>query len=273
VCRSLDLEAVELDTGDCAKRPAAIVAGCLPAGARTVPADLVATFDRTDGAATLLLLAEEPLVRPVVTLNDGRIVIVACSASSTRLRSVLRMVAPDGDVKSLWRAQLSPFAWSAHARPARCSNDLGGVFAVVPFRSDAASFELSPLPGLATEDGIRRLAAHLDRDAGAVCLAPESREWIVYWPRVDRQAWLHSSVRLPHVTDLRSQAARAPGHVMRFPAHPGDVVLLLSHPMGVPPHGDPRGNGLDIASMLTEGGPYAVDRVEGAGGGLVVEVR
>jgi hypothetical protein len=250
VCRSLDLEAVEHGA-------ATVIAGCLPAGARAIPSDLVTTFDRMEGSPTLVLLAEEPLVRPVVTLQEGRVVIVASSASSTHLKSVLRMVAPEEDSRSLWRSQLTSFAWSAHARPARCSNDAGGVFAVVPFRSDFA-FDFPPTSS--TEEGVIALASQLDREAGIVCLAPAVREWIVYWPRVDRQAWLHSSVRLPHITDLRSQASRAPGNVMRFPAYPGDVALLLSHPIDV-----------DVTATLGEGGPSAVDRIEA--GGLVVEVR
>jgi hypothetical protein len=255
VCRSLALEAVEHGA-------ATVIAGCLPAGARTIPSDLVATFDRMTGSPTLVLLAEEPLVRPVVTLQEGRVVIVASSASSTHLRSVLRMVAPEEDSGSLWRSQLTAFAWTAHARPARCANEGGGVFAIVPFRSDfefdLPDFDFAPTSSV--EKGVIALANQLDRDAGVVCLAPATSEWIVYWPRVDRQAWLHSSVRLPHITDLRSHASRAPGNVMRFPAHPGDVALLLSHPVTD-----------DITSTLGEGGPSAVDRIEA--GGLVVEVR
>jgi hypothetical protein len=265
LCRSLHFEALELRAGEAVHHAATVVAGSLPAGARTIPRDLLEALDRAQSNATILLLASEQLVRPVVTLQEGRIVVIASSTSSARLRGILQMVTPDDPAPSLWRPLLSAFAWSAHARPVTCSNNDAGIHAVVPFSGHAPHVEtMALLLGTRDLDGVRAIAARHAREAGLVCMARSAREWCIHWPRVDRQAWLYSNVRLPHVMDLRSAAANAEGNLLCFPAHPGDVAVLLSHPIHA---------ASELPLALAEGGPAVIERVDGTTGGLVVEVR
>ena len=268
LCASLDLEALDPSDGDVARREATVVIGSLPAGARIIPPDLLEALSLARTNATVLLLASEPLVRPVVTLEHGRVVVVGSSASSARLRGILQMVAPGEEARTLWRPALSSFAWSAHTRPVCCSNDASGFVAVVPFGSEPPPPEavLAAQTAAANQD-VEALAVHLRRDAGLVwttASAGATPEWGVYWPRVDRQAWLHSSVRLPNVIDVRAAAAHAAGHLVRFAAHSGDVCLLLSHPVH---------RSSELALALAEGGPAVIERLEGTAFGLVVEVR
>jgi hypothetical protein len=262
LCESLELEVY--DAGHASHSRAAVVVGTLPAGARAIPREVVDALSRAKSDATLLLLASEPLVRPAVTLEQGRVVVVGSSASSTRIRGILQMVASDEPTRTLWRPALSTFAWSAHARPVRCSNDAGGLFALVPFGQDAPDEVSAEVRSAIASSDIDSVASRLQREAGLICMMPSTSEWGVYWPRVDRQAWLHSDGRLPNVMDLRQAAAHAERHFVRFAARPGDVALLLC---------DPLHRSSEVALALADGGPAVLDRLEGSALGLVVEVR
>ena len=92
-----------------------------------------------------------------------------------------------------------------------------------------------------------------------------TREWLIYWPREDRPASIHSHARLPNLVNLASAAARAKDHLVRFPAHSGDVTVALS-------------------ASLADGGTTRLQMEEGAGavlehviadsvGGLIAELR
>lgn len=259
-----------------ASRPILIV-GALGRGERQIPAPLLEVANQ-QGAA-LLLLSDDPLVRPVVATHGGRVTLVARSVSHARLRGTIRMLlARHGGFA---REQLDHHVWTAAfgeaaQPPVLLQEPSGAVTAVFPFDpgwsgAEPLSVEAHQLAtaGKHLDDEERqiRLRELFGSVAGMVHLSRDTREWTLYWPSSLHTVLLCSVQRLPAVCDL---AAHADAQVLHLAASPGDVVIGLASPATLLRRGLAAGDG--GAALLDELEAHAGDHCTVAPG-IVVEIR
>lgn len=260
-----------------ASQPVLIV-GALGRGERQIPAPLLDAVNAR--GAALLLLSDDPLVRPVVATHGGRVTLVAPSVSRARLRGTVRMLlARHG---GFTREQLQPHVWTAtfgatgSQAPALHQDASGAVTAVFPFNpgwsgAEPLSLEAHEIAyaGGALDDEERRIRLRelLGSVAGMVHLSRDTLEWTVYWPSSVYPILLCSVHRLPTVCNLASQAD---SHVLHLAASPGDVMVGLASPVAVHHRGLAMGDG--GAAFLDELEAAAAER-RGVPSGVVVEIR
>lgn len=257
-------------------RPILIV-GALGRGERQIPAPLLDVAN-AQGAA-LLLLSDDPLVRPVVATHGGRVTLLAPSVSRARLRGTLRMLlARHGGFA---REQLDHHAWTAAfgaagRAPVLLRDPGGAVTAVFPFDAgwsgaDPLALEAHQIAAAGEhvddEDRQIRLRQLFGSAAGMVHLSRDTREWTLYWPSSAHPVLLCSVQRLPAVCNL---AAHADTQMVQLAASAGDVVVGLSSPAVLPGRGFSAGDG--GAAVLDELEAYAGDRRNGPAG-FIVEIR
>ncbi|HEY0987857.1 MAG TPA: hypothetical protein VGD80_12425 [Kofleriaceae bacterium] len=253
-----------------------LIVGALRRGERQIPAPLLDVVNAR--GAALLLLSDDPLVRPVIATHGGRVTLVAPTVSRARLRGTIRMLlARHGRFA---REQLHHHVWtatfgSAPQTPALHQDASGAVTAVFPFNpawsgAEPLSIEAHQLAcaGKSLDDEERqlRLRELFGSVAGMVHLSRDTAEWTLYWPSSVYPVLLCSVHRLPAVCNL---AAQADAQVVHLAASPGDVVVGLSSPVQLQ-HG---------ALAAADGGAALLDDLEAAAdkrslaGGLIVEIR
>jgi hypothetical protein len=252
-----------------------LVVGALGRGERQIPAPLLEAVNAR--GAALLLLSDDPLVRPVVATHGGRVTLVASSVSRARLRGTIRMLlARHGGFA---REQLHPHVWTAMfgaglQAPALHQDASGAVTAVFPFNAgwsgaDPLSVEAHHIACTGKVDDDERqiqLRELFGSVAGMVHLSRAAREWTLYWPSSVFPVLLCSIHRLPAVCNL---AAQADSQVLHLAASPGDVVVALSSPMPLQHRGLAAG----------DGGAAFLGELEGAvagrslPSGVIVEIR
>lgn len=283
--------------------PSLLVAG-LSAGERRVPEDVLELATRSYPGLSLLLLCSEPLVRPAMALQNGRITLLARPFTPGKLASRIRALTatragtplradrpPDASVAleervapHFWVASLAaPGADDAPLSPPWLSAESGeGLTAILspPDRLPLDDTQLQrALAAARANDGEqeRVFAEALGPDAALLHLSADAREWTLYWPRPDWGLWLFSPLRLPPLCDLSSTRAETAA-LFRFPAAGGDLLLAASGPLPEGQHGA-LGLAPELAAALEDGGPAALDwltqRAAGAGAfsGVLVEVR
>jgi hypothetical protein len=276
-----------------AEEPLAVLAALAP-GERQIPERLLRLLTRERPGASLLLLSRESLVRPTVTLQNGRVTLMEPPFSARRIASRLRLllahsgaegdegertsVVGSGDVER-------PMTLHEHQRPAYWVGALGRAGGPDSTRSlcppalleenrgltifvrsseetppaqrltDAAELVLG---GGEPEALGARLHEVLGREAALVHLPAGGDEWLVYWPGVDGRLWLFSPQRLPPCWDLATAAAESAGACVRVPAGGGDVLMLL-----------PDGSTDDVQGAARPGnaGAPPADLAEAAGDG------
>lgn len=259
-----------------ASQPVLIV-GALGRGERQIPSPLLDAVNA--GGAALLLLSDDPLVRPVIATHGGRVTLVAPSVSRARLRGTVRMLlARHG---GFGREQLSAHVWTARfggtgqQAPALHEDGTGAVTAVFPFDPgwsgaeplSADAHQIAHIEAkLDDEERRRQLRELFGSAAGMVHLSRDAAEWTLYWPSAVYPLLLCSSHRLPTVCDL---AAQADAHVLHLAASPGDVVIGLASPVELPPRGLASGDG--GAAFLDELETSADRRAVPTG--IIVEIR
>jgi hypothetical protein len=254
-----------------------LIVGALGRGMRQIPAPLLEVANAR--GAALLLLSDDPLVRPVVATHGGRVTLVAPSVSRARLRGTIRMLlARHGGFA---REQLEQHVWtaafgSAAQAPVRLQDPGGAVTAVFPFDPGWSGAE--PLSIEAHQ--IATTSKHLDDEerqirlrelfgsvAGMIHLSRDTRAWTLYWPSSVHPVLLCSVQRLPAVCNLATQAD---AQVVELAASPGDVVVGLSSQIALSHRGLPASDG--GAALLDEIEALAGDRRAGAAG-IIVEIR
>lgn len=257
-------------------RPVLIV-GALPRGERQIPAPLLEAANA--GGAALLLLSDDPLVRPVVVTHGGRVTLVASEVTRARLRGTVRMLlarhggfAHEHLHRHVWTA-----TFGSGAQAPALHQDLGGaVTAVFPF--DAGWSGAAPLAleaheiahagaGLDDEDRQVRLRELFGSVAGMIHLSRDTLEWTLYWPSSVYPVLLCSAHRLPAVCNL---AAQADAQVLHLTASPGDVVVGLAAPVPLHHRGLAAGDG--GAAFLEDLERAAAD-LRAVPAGIVVEIR
>jgi hypothetical protein len=252
-----------------------LIVGALSRGERQIPAPLLDVANAR--GAALLLMSEDPLVRPVVATHGGRVTLVATTASRPRLRGTIRMLlARHG---RFTREQLHQHVWTASfgsdvQTPALVQDGSGAVTAVFPFNpgwsgAEPLSVEAHQIAcaGKALDDEERQLQLRelFGSVAGMVHLSHDSQEWTLYWPSSVHPVLLCSVHRLPAVCNL---AAQADAQVLHLAASPGDVIIGLSSKMQLR-------QGTLAAS---DGGAALLDDLENSGAepgpaGVIVEIR
>jgi hypothetical protein len=233
-----------------------IVAG-LPAGSRVVPSEAIEAAASADEGATLLLLADEPLTLPVVTLQRGKLVVASPTATTTRLEGLLSMLlgATSSAREPGIRERLGTRTWSAERGEISTVTRRGMISAIVALdgRPRPSHDVLSRARAALSISSYAGVAEALGTGFGMIHFSPSPREWVVYWPRPDRPVWIHSPVRLPHVVELGRVAERTPERVVRMPARSGDVALAI---------GSSSDRSLaEVEKLMTDGGPATFEKL------------
>jgi hypothetical protein len=248
-----------------APEPLAVL-GALASGERQIPEDLLRLCTRDRPGASLLLLCRESLVRPMVTLQNGRVTLIEPPFSVRRIASRLRLLlAPPGAERgeeertsligeaasalqtvhqhqqsAYWVGAVTrqgPLAEAAGPQPPALLEEGKGLTVLVP----AGVAPPSPqevgerctqaadivLSGGDPEALGTRLHEALGDNAGLLFLSARGDEWVVYWPGLSGRLWLYSSQRLPAWWDLGLTAAEGTARCLRLPASSGDVAIIL----------------------------------------------
>jgi hypothetical protein len=268
--------------------PAVVVAG-LPAGARHIPEKIIEIADRRYPGTQLLLLCDEPLVRPSLTLQQGRITLVEPPATVERMTSRLRLLLardprePAEPIASTITEEI--LRCHEYRRPAWWAGELvcqgeGGEAPVRPWLrfEQGLTAILVPRDESASEAQLERAAelvrqehgasdieaaldATLGQNTGLIHLVESVQSWLIYWPCHHRPLWLFSPQRLPRWSDL-SQASGAA--LWRLPAVAGDVIAALSSRSYFGSTGSLRSflPPTEVSSAMLDGGPALLELFE-----------
>lgn len=269
-------------------QPALVVSGLAP-GARRLPDAIVELADRRFPGTQVLLVCNEPLMRPMLSLQQGRLTLVEPPATVERMASRIRLLLTDepethgGSAVGLARPAPGSFAgrefrrsgWWAAALS--CAGPRGespaphpwlgvdtGLTAVMTAPEEnvnqraverAVDILLEDAGG---GDGGERLGRALGVRAGLVHLTADGQSWLIYWPVAHQPLWLFSTQRLPRWSNLTGGSEHA---LWRLPAASGDVIAGLSaaepfaaSPTGVPQNAPQSGFRQDVGW----GGPFAL---------------
>lgn len=272
--------------------PSVIVAA-LPAGARHIPAHIIEVADRRYPGTQVLLLCDEPLVRPSLTLQRGRLTLVEPPATVERMTSRLRLLLARDP-----REDESPRAEAGRDLPARgsmlcqeyrrpswwagelaCNGPDGdapvrpwlrfeqGLTAVLAPRDGSVSDEQIDRAvslvrqGFESEDMESALERTLGNNAGLIHLMDSGQSWLIFWPCHHRPLWLFSPLRLPRWSDL-SEASGA--SLWRLPSVAGDVLAALSSRSYFGSTGSLRTflPPTEVSSAMLDGGPALLELFE-----------
>ena len=233
---------------------AAMAIGVLAAGARQIPSDLAGLVTDQLPGLPLLLLAEEPLVRPVVSLRDGLVTLVEPPLSTARLAGCVRALLaggpPDPPEHTGWWPAIEAPDLSApiQRREYRVGACWIGVLEgrgtkeAAPVTGPAAW--LRTVPGLAagislddppksTVPGHRGpwTGAH---DLGAAAVVAhletvgERLDWTFRTPAAGGALGLFSAQRLPAFTDFGRPRGRGESGPQRLTAAAGDIAVAAA---------------------------------------------
>jgi hypothetical protein len=259
---------------------AALVVAGLRTGERAIPKPVLSLLDDDDSTTPLLLGSDEPLVRPIVHLQRGRVIVAGSTASAARVRGLVRMLLAEAlggwettDGTLLTTERLRPTSWSAEiASAVRIEHASGATTALVPLHGGDVDRDLvaatSALDVADDDLTLHRLGDAFGDDVGLVHLTADARTWLAWWPGYGNPLWLHSPVRLPHAVDLARRDDGRP-RAIRLNAQPGDLIASLTAPFAA--H-------RDLESLLADGGPTALERLRDRGmrgpcSGALTEVR
>lgn len=280
-CKELALDVVDWVQGIPRVTPRVMVCG-LELGERRIPDDVMALLEATPTLA-LVLCAKEPLVKPRVVLQDGRVTALSPPIDRTELMSVLRaaiLPAPQpqsvegyGDHRFEALRRTHWVAWSrGRTAPAISLHEQRGATVVMgdgTYDRTAIAEAMSS----AQSDAEREAALGVLAGTSAVAhLTQDANEWLVYWPQIKCPLWIYSPNRLP----TRWNAARSLGatdgrRLLRLSAFPGDQLVAAWQTNDSDP--------VTLDDVLVERGPETLvglnalasreDRITG----LVMEVR
>lgn len=239
--------------------PSLLVAS-LPRGARRIADDLVASLNHSP-RRSLLLLSAEPLVRPAVSLHEGRVLLLGPPHTATRIASRLRLQFAEhhgvsgADTMHGLPTSLSPVVsrslqrtrWWVGVAASRASGpaheeDLPAL------QDHIANGVTIALPGPAVAQvGLRELAQIAqclqiedDREAGGkllkvmgpglgvLHLSTARDRWRIYWPDTSWPLWLCSPLRLPQWAPLTAVFEVKNEVLHSFDAHSGDLLAAMT---------------------------------------------
>ncbi len=277
------------------KTPSVLVTG-LRVGERRIPDDVLDLATNAYPDLSLLVLCREPLLRPTMSLNNGRITLVSPPLTSPRVASALRSLLSDRSV-GYASTDTAPGLVGGRApvavrryRRADCwvgalaSGVAEGAPSRLPLvrhtRTDGLTV-LLPRPGVTAEPMLEAVATSLRHDknevdrtrlleeilgdcVAAIHLNASADEWTVYWPHVDWPLVLASPLRLPNVWNMSRTIERSGKTCLRVHAAHCDVFAALTGRLPDPSANDDDADPV-VASLLpalTEGGAAFVDFLE-----------
>lgn len=267
-----------------------LVVGGLPVGERQIPRDLLALCTEAYPGTPLLLLCQEGLVSPTVSLHGGQVVLVGPPLTGNRIYGRLAVLCAerrgaelgpstltsleDGAGPVWTRERLHADLWAAglgcrgltggpQFRPL-VSSTPEGVTGLVPTRPTAHQSDAERLAildvlrsGLPAAERLARLTASFP-DLGLVHFDRRSEEWLVAWPRLDFPLWIYSRQRLPPWWDLAASLAGSP--LLTLKAYPGDLLVGLTAPP--PDDGASDRDAESFADVMGRGGPAVLAALE-----------
>jgi len=262
-CRRIDAEATFGSLEQLQVSGADILIAALGAGRRLVPDEYLSFVSRCCPEASLLLLCEEALVRPFVSLSEGRVTLVGPNADAETIYHRLRvLLAERAPAYGSGAGQASASWWAAGSRslahlpaPADEHGSLTLAFEL-GFAGELAS-AVSPAHTLDPKRCLEQVFSNsLDVGTGVLHFAPAEQEWLVCWPNLPGTLWLLSPLRLPPLSDLSgSHGGRGRA---RLPAASGDIAIALSGP---PREDSTRELLRGLAAKASFGGPAVFDAV------------
>jgi hypothetical protein len=275
----------------------ALLAALLPAGERVLPSDLVREMDAHVDLC-LLLLCEEALLRPTLTIQEGRIVLLEPPLTASRIEARLRLLMTARCVESAggWSAAALESAetpaerhrtadfWFAVFMGAAAEQRRAISWRVRPRQGLSCALSEAPLdagavPALASshdppgEDAERGCRAVLGEGGALVHLDPSACEWRFLLPDDGFVLRVFSHQRLPRAWDAGRALARSKSRLFRLAAAPGDVICLATAATADLPttleHAALDGGGPALfQTLVTRCTPAAAD----VAAGVVVEV-
>jgi hypothetical protein len=223
--------------------PVAVIGG-LDHGARRIPEELIALLDAFAGLQ-LVLCAQEPLVKPRVILDNGRVCVLGPPISRAQIAAALRTAArpppPPVDAPVSRRFEVLRrshwIAWArGHTGPAISLHEERGATVVI---GDASHDRTAIAEAMASDQSDADRESVLGTVAGAAGVAhltPDASEWVMYWPVDHCALWLCSPHRFPARWDAaRGIAAVAHRRLLRVPAFPGDQLVAAWSTAPLPP--------------------------------------
>lgn len=249
----------EIGLRDLRKTPAVLVTG-LRVGERRIPEDVLDLATNAYPDLALLVLCREPLLRPTMSLNNGRVTLVSPPLTSPRVASVLRSLMSDRHVgyasTDTATGHLGPRS-PVNVRRYRRADCWVGVLACSRGEGAAAKLPLVrqtktdgltivlPRPGAIQELHMNAISAGFKRDrngadraasleqalgdhGAALHLAPSADEWTIYWPHKHWPLFLSSPLRLPNVWNVCRSMERVGKNLLRFPAAHCDMIAALT---------------------------------------------
>jgi hypothetical protein len=280
-CRALGLPTEDWK-GGIPRTPPLVVVTALDAGERRLPDDLCALMEASPGVRAVVC-ANEPLVKPRVSLGNGRVVLLAPPVDRVRLIAVIRNTigadapaSPGAGTGSRFEVLRRQY-WVAWARGtdarAITLDEHAGMTVAVGAPEAAATFTAAIADEASDAERGAAVARELGEQSAAVHLLEDGAEWVIYWPRRDCPLWICSHQRLPTRWDAAAACAASGRPFMRIPAFPGDQVVGGWLDKGTTEAFGP------LANVMLEGGPEtlaAMATITEHGrslAGLVVELR
>lgn len=276
------------------RTPSVLVTG-LRVGERRIPDDVLDLATNAYPDLSLLVLCREPLLRPTMSLNNGRITLVSPPLTSPRVASALRSLLTDRHV-GYASTDTAPGLLGNKApisvRRYRRSNCSVGVVAsgadagapaprppVVRHTKTEGLTVLLARPGIVAEPMVNVVAQALARPkpdadraaelveilgdrAALLHLDAAAEEWGIYWPHADWPLILASPLRLPNVWNMARTIERLRHRYLRVhAAHCDMFAALTSHlaPVGKEAQGPAEAS---LMPALTEGGAAFLDFLE-----------
>lgn len=256
-CAQLGMVASVLDTDASSGGVPRVVVAALAERERRVPRECLQFIEKHAPRASLLLVCEESLIRPSVSLADGRITLVAWSSGIESIGARIRVLSAQSPQGGAPVEECAAARWWAAYLVGS-----GGT----PLQTDeSGSLRLAiELDGVSSEEHAASARLELNADADS---------WRIEWPDVPKTLWLVSAQRLPTVSDLsKTHGGKGPVSVR---AASGDVTLAVTRPVGCALSASLK----ELTDHVSGGGPALFDVMSkrardcSNGGVLVVEVR
>jgi len=236
-----------------------VVIAALPVRERRIPKECLHFINHHAPRASLLLICDEPLVRPSVSLVEGRVTLIAWSSGLEAVCARLRVLLVEMAESDMPLGERATAHWWA-----ACQIDSRAA----PVGADAeGSLRIAfGLNGISSQSEMPP-SAHLG-------LSSLADTWQIEWPDAPGTLWLLSALRLPAVSDLAAAyGGKGPVSVR---AASGDITLAVTRSVGRSLSAETL---KDLPALTNGGGPPLFDaisdRARGCvdGGVLVVEIR
>lgn len=281
-CRVLGMPTEEW-VGGIPRHPPQLVITALEPGERRLPEELCALLDASPGLRAVVC-ASEPLVKPRVTLGQGRVVLLAPPLDRVRmsaiLRSALGVEAPASASASAGRTfeALRRQYWVAWARgveaPPVTRDEQSGLCLAFGEPSMSQSLVHSMTEDVDDAQRAANLTQRVGSAGAAIQLSDDAADWLFYWPRSEQPLWICSPHRLPVRWDAAAALQNRAERLLRLPAFPGDRIVCGWSTMPTAPElfGP-------LKTMMLEGalegfaGIVALTEAVVSLGGAVVELR